>query len=138
MLGAAICMVVVSLFTKQDSKDSEAFFAALKNGMNRSYKIEDKAVAAQAGMRYRRLNHQRIYAGAAAKEPRRLSLCPYEGMDEGRQQVRRSHHQGGRGDPGLNPREISRMSGHIAPARAVRAPGAWFPQTEAAECPVSA
>ena len=50
MLGAAICMVVVSLFTKQDSKDSEAFFAALKNGMNRSYKIEDKAVAAQAGM----------------------------------------------------------------------------------------
>ena len=29
---------------------SEAFFAALKNGMNRSYKIEDKAVAAQAGM----------------------------------------------------------------------------------------
>ena len=50
MLGATICMVVVSLFTKQDSKDSEAFFAALKNGMNRSYKIEDKAVAAQAGM----------------------------------------------------------------------------------------
>ena len=50
MLGAAICMVAVSLFTKQDSKDSEAFFAALKNGMNRSYKIEDKAVAAQAGM----------------------------------------------------------------------------------------
>ena len=50
MLGSTICMVVVSLFTKQDSKDSEAFFAALKNGMNRSYKIEDKAVAAQAGM----------------------------------------------------------------------------------------
>ena len=50
MLGATVCMVVVSLFTKQDSKDSEAFFAALKNGMNRSYKIEDKAVAAQAGM----------------------------------------------------------------------------------------
>ncbi len=38
----------------------------------------------------------------------------------------------------LNPRETPRMSGHIAPARAVRAPGAWFPQTEAAECPVSA
>ena len=50
MLGSTVCMVVVSLFTKQDSKDSEAFFAALKNGMNRSYKIEDKAVAAQAGM----------------------------------------------------------------------------------------
>ena len=38
----------------------------------------------------------------------------------------------------LNPRETSRTSGHIEPARAVRAPGAWFPQTEAAECPVSA
>ena len=50
MLGSTVCMVAVSLFTKQDSKDSEAFFAALKNGMNRSYKIEDKAVAAQAGM----------------------------------------------------------------------------------------
>lgn len=38
----------------------------------------------------------------------------------------------------LSPRETSRMSGHIEPAHAVRAPGAWFPQTEAAECPVSA
>ena len=39
---------------------------------------------------------------------------------------------------GLNPRETSRISEHIEPARAVRAHGAWLPQTEAAECPVSA
>lgn len=34
-------------------------------------------------------------------------------------------------------RAVAEIAAHAA-ARAVRAHGAWFPQTEAAECPVSA
>ena len=45
MLGSTVCMVVISLFTKQDAKDSEAFFAALKNGMHRAYKVEGEEAA---------------------------------------------------------------------------------------------
>ena len=72
------------------------------------------------------------------KEPRRLSLCPYEEWTKGVSKCAEAIIKAPGEIRTLNPRETSRMSGHIAPARAVRAPGAWFPQTEAAECPVSA
>lgn len=72
------------------------------------------------------------------KEPRRLSLCLYEEWTKGVSKCAEAIIKATAEIRVLNPRETSRMSGHIAPARAVRAPGAWFPQTEAAECPVSA
>lgn len=37
LVVAAICMVVVSLITKQDPKDSEEFYAKLESGMDRFY-----------------------------------------------------------------------------------------------------
>lgn len=72
------------------------------------------------------------------KEPRRLSLCPCEEWTKGVNKCAEAITKATGEIRALNPRETSRMSGHIAPARAVRAPGAWFPQTGAAECPVSA
>lgn len=45
MFGSTVCMIVISLCTRQDAEESEEFYAALKNGMDRSYKIEEKAAA---------------------------------------------------------------------------------------------
>lgn len=47
MLGSTICMVVISLLTKQDSKDSEEFYVALNNGMHRAYKVEGEEAVAE-------------------------------------------------------------------------------------------
>lgn len=79
-----------------------------------------------------------LRAARQRKEPRRLSLCPYEEWTKGVSKCAEGIIKATGEIRVLNPRETSRMSGHIEPARAVRAPGAWFPQTEAAECPVSA
>lgn len=42
LLGSTVTMVVVSLLTKQDAKDSESFYAALEAGMNRFYRVKSK------------------------------------------------------------------------------------------------
>lgn len=76
-----------------------------------------------------------LRAARQRKEPRRLSLCPYEEWTKGVNKCAEAIIKATGEIRILNPRETSRMSGHIAPARA---PGAWFLQTEAAECPVSA
>ena len=38
-LGSLICMIVVSLFTKQDPKDSKDFYEALENGERKYYEV---------------------------------------------------------------------------------------------------
>ena len=41
-LGSTVCMIVMSLLTKQDPSDSEDFYRALRDGHNRYFKIHDK------------------------------------------------------------------------------------------------
>lgn len=41
MLGSTVCMVVVSLMTKQDAKDSEEFYQLLDKGNQRFYEISE-------------------------------------------------------------------------------------------------
>ena len=47
LLGSTITMVLVSLVTHQDPKDSESFFEALEAGMKRFYVVKEKKSAAK-------------------------------------------------------------------------------------------
>lgn len=46
-LGSTVCMVVVSLLTKQDPNDSKDFFKALKDGHNRYFTIHSDEVTSE-------------------------------------------------------------------------------------------
>ena len=76
MLGSTICMVVVSLFTKQDSKGLRSVLRCSQKRHEPQLQDRRQSCCGAGRYEYRRLNHQRIYAGAAAKEPRRLSFMP--------------------------------------------------------------